>query len=127
MKRFLTVLLVVSLLSGCGGGALSLLTGGGPKVAANVQAGQTNSQTVGQTRNSNVKVTRSPNSTIRPVERPSTFNENQGVENVINNTTNIPPWFIIALVVWSIILWQLPSPDQLRDRYFSLRKRNKNN
>lgn len=40
------ILLLVALLalSGCGGGPLSLLTGGGPNVAANVQAGKENTQ-----------------------------------------------------------------------------------
>lgn len=47
--RHLPALLLILALAGCGANPLSLLTGGGPNVAANVQAGKTNSQTIGQT------------------------------------------------------------------------------
>lgn len=48
MKHIPALLLILAL-AGCGANPLSLLTGGGPNVAANVQAGKTNSQTIGQT------------------------------------------------------------------------------
>lgn len=44
MRKLILALILALGLSGCGGGPLSLLTGGGPNVAANVQAGKTNTQ-----------------------------------------------------------------------------------
>ena len=52
LKANLTaIVLSASLLTGCGMSPLSLMKGGGPNVAANIQAGKTNSQTIGTTKN----------------------------------------------------------------------------
>ena len=49
-SRLLLLLLVLTSIPSCSKGPLSLLTGGGPNVAANIQAGKTNSQTLGTTK-----------------------------------------------------------------------------
>ena len=84
-------------LAGCGASPLSLLTGGGPNVAANTQVGKENTQNVGL------------NSSLRPqlrVEAP--------VETVVQDTsttknTEIDPLMLILLVLG----WLAPSPNEM--------------
>ena len=105
----------ILLMAGCSGSPLSLLTGTpGVNTAANVQAGKTNSQTVGTT-----------NVTEQKLVRPKARNINQtadnnkvrsdSVETVVVN--ELPVWmvgvFLMLLVMWSYLLWMLPSPDQI--------------
>lgn len=108
MRRLLLALVLTLGLTGCGGGPLSLLTGGGPNVAANVQAGKTNTQTVGHSETSEQTI-------IRPQAR--TIEQSTGVTSVraetveqVNNT-NINPWFIGILMLFSGFL--IPSPAEI--------------
>lgn len=55
MKKLLLSALLALTLAGCGASPLSLLTGGGPNIAANTQIGKTNTQTLGQTQNTEIK------------------------------------------------------------------------
>ena len=94
-------------LAGCSNLPVSLasgLLGKGPNVAANVQAGKTNTQTVGETKNQEVKVT----------DNVGTVNLDEGTtvkaEEVASITINeTPVWLIVALVLG----WLLPSPNEI--------------
>lgn len=90
---------LVLLLAGCGGGPLSLLTGGGPNVAANVQAGKENTQqaVVNQER---VEAGRDVVQQTNPV----VANEVKEV-----NIQQTPIWMIVLLVLG----WLLPSPNEI--------------
>lgn len=86
-------------LAGCSGSPLSLLTGGGPNIAANVQAGKTNTQTLGTTQNTEVK-------------------GDLTVEHL--NQTNVDPWIIGALCLFAGFL--IPSHREIA-RYIRTRGR----
>lgn len=94
------------MIPGCGGSPLSLLTGGGPNVAANVQAGETNSQTVGVTENSSQEIIR-PNA--RDITQTSDTNsvKTEKVESLTIQET--PLWIVILLILG----WLLPSPGEM--------------
>jgi len=89
--KYVISLSLILLLSACGGGPLSLLTGGGPNVAANVQAGQENNQAVSQ-----VEANSTENTTI-----------DGGTVTIMNN--DIPLWMILLLILG----WILPSPREM--------------
>jgi hypothetical protein len=116
-SRLLLLLLVLTSTASCSSGALSLLTGGGPNVAANTQAGKTNSQTIGTTNNISPSVS---DSQVDKVDQRvvTTRVASDKVDVVTVNET--PPWLVIALVVWSIFLWQLPSPSQIGNWFSNL-------
>lgn len=86
-------LVALAFLAGCGpvSGLLSSLT---PGVAANVQAGQTNTQTIGQTENRNVRI-------IRPQGRVQVEESVSRADTVTNQTINkgIPVLYWVALVL----------------------------
>lgn len=79
---------------------LSLLTGGGPNVAANVQAGKTNSQTVGQTNNI------SPKTVVRPKARVETVDQS----NKTTTNNELPPWVWIVGIFLFIVGWVTDTP-----------------
>lgn len=89
------------LLVACSGvNPLGLLTGGGPNVAANVQAGKTNSQTVGQTNNV------APKAVVRPKARVETID--QSSKTTTNN--ELPVWvWIVGILTW-IVGWVTDTP-----------------
>jgi hypothetical protein len=95
------VLLLVALLalSGCGGGPLSLLTGGGPNVAAQTQIGKENTQqavAVQQKTEAGRDIIQKTN----PVEA-------ENIEEVTIQQT--PLWMLILLILG----WLLPSPNEI--------------
>jgi hypothetical protein len=94
------------LIAGCSGlSPLSLLTGGGPNVAANTQLGQENEQTVGLRSSNEQTIT-------RPQARDITQTADKGVkaESIEKVTVqNIPPWVLVLLVLG----WLLPSPGEI--------------
>lgn len=113
--RLLLLLLVwigsASLLTGCGKGPLSLLTGGGPNVAANVQAGKENSQAVVS------QTTR--NEAGRDVNTAQVQAEE--VKEVV--IQEVPPWVVLLLILG----WLLPSPNEIGrwiTNLFTRKKRN---
>ena len=77
----------------------SLLTGGGPNIAANTQIGKTNNQTIGQTN------TVAPSVSLRPNSRVDTVDQSNET-NVVNE---IQPWVLILLLLG----WLLPTPQQI--------------
>jgi hypothetical protein len=95
------VLLLVALLalSGCGGGPLSLLTGGGPNVAANVQAGKENTQQA-------VAVQQKTEAGRDVIQQTSPVVAENIEEVTIQQT---PMWMLILLILG----WLLPSPNEI--------------
>lgn len=114
-SRLLLLLLVwtgsASLLVGCGKGPLSLLTGGGPNVAANVQAGKENSQAV-------------VSQTVRN-EAGRDVNTAQVQADEVKEVTiqEVPPWVVLLLILG----WLLPSPNEIGRWITSLFTRKKRN
>jgi hypothetical protein len=99
-------LVLVLLLAGCSSGPLSLLTGGGPNVAANVQAGKTNTQTVGVTN------TNAPTASVRPNSRVDKID--QSVKTEIRY--ELPPWiWVLGILTW-IIGWVTDTPSTILRR-----------
>ena len=95
--RHLTALSLILLLSGCLN-PLSLLGGGGPNVAANVQAGAENNQTGVQVGD----ITKAE--TVYSGVAPS---GSVGSLNISNQ--DIPVWVILLLILG----WVLPSPQEI--------------
>jgi hypothetical protein len=91
----LIALIAILTVSGCTSGALSLLTGGGPNVAANTQIGKENNQGV------NISTT------SQPVLRPEGPVESVTQDNSTN--TNVSPWIILLLIIG----WLAPSPSEM--------------
>ena len=94
-------------LSSCSSFPLGLLGGGGPNVAANVQAGQTNNQTLGMSEQTTqeIKV-----ETIQGTIQQSKDSNSVRTEKVENLTINeIPVWVILLLLLG----WLLPTPAQI--------------
>lgn len=103
--KIVFVLFFVSLLASCSN-PLSLLLGGGPNIAANTQAGKTNTQTIGTTTLTEQKL-------VRPQARKITQTADTAkvkadrVETVVVN--EIPFWVLLLLVLG----WLLPSPNEI--------------
>ena len=91
------------LLAGCGGGPLSFLTGGGPNVAANVQAGAENRQ-------AGVSVEGATQSLVRPKAREIRQEQNTTrAETIQTYNANPPVWVWLLLVLG----WLMPSPGEM--------------
>lgn len=100
------------LLSSCSGlNPVSLLTGGGPNVAANVQVGKENSQAV-------------VSQTTR-IEAGGDVQQSRVISNGAGEVTvqEVPPWVILLLVLG----WLLPSPGEITRWVTNLFKRKKDN
>ena len=89
----------VLLLSGCGSSPLSLLTGGGPQIAANVQAGKENTQQVV----ANQTKTEAGRDVI---QQTSPVTADTIKEVTIQQT---PIWMMLLLILG----WLLPSPNEI--------------
>lgn len=97
MKYF--ILASFLLLAGCGGGPLSFLTGGGPNVAANVQAGKENTQQA-VVKQERIEAGRDVVQQTSPVV----------AENIKEVTIQQTPLWILILLVLG---WLLPSPNEI--------------
>ena len=95
-----TTLLIT--LNGCSSGALSLLTGGGPNVAANTQVGKENYQGV------------TTNVITQPELRPEGPVDTAIQDNSTN--TNIPFWFLVLFALG----WLAPSPQEMGRGFYNL-------
>ena len=109
--RILSIILAIPLLlliSSCSQIPSFLMGGGGgPNVAANVQAGQTNSQTVGTTSNSDQEVVVETLTGDLKQSNDTNKVNTDSVENI--NINEIPPWVLILLVLG----WLAPSPQEM--------------
>jgi len=108
-----SLLLSTFVLASCAGALpLGMLGGGGPNVAANVQAGKENTQQLV----ANQERTEAGRDIITETKQI----EAASVESVtINNVEDIPIWVWIALVVG----WVLPSPQEMARSFVSLFRR----
>ncbi len=98
------------LLAGCGG-PLSLLTGGGPNVAANVQAGQTNLQSAVSVEGQDLapKLSFGLGSTVSGVTQ-TTEQSQTRAETIQNYNAGIPAIYWIAWAMSFFIALWLDSP-----------------
>ena len=99
MMRILALALIL-FLTGCGGGGpLSLLTGGGTNVAANVQAGKENTQQV------------VANQTKTEAGRDVIQQTSPVIAETIKEVTiqQTPLWMMLLLILG----WLLPSPNEI--------------
>jgi hypothetical protein len=87
----------------------SFLLGGGPKVAANIQAGQTNTQTVGQTRINEPRI-------IRPKAKAITQ------DNSTTTNNELPIWVWITFIVTWIVGWVTDTPGTMIKDLFRRKK-----
>jgi starvation-inducible outer membrane lipoprotein len=102
------------LLTGCGALPLGMLGGGGPNVAANVQAGKENTQQVV----ANQQRTEAGRDIITETKQV----EAAAVETVtINNFADIPVWYWIAFMIG----WMAPSPPEMLRAFIGLFRRKK--
>lgn len=107
-KTWLCMGLILALTACSAGDAISLLTGGGPNVAANTQLGQVNEQVLGVATD-----TTTTQSLVRPEARDITQVQDtqrlkaDRVETVVNNES--PYWLILLALVG----WLLPSPGEI--------------
>lgn len=101
-------LILVLLLAGCGG-PLSFLTGGGPNLAANVQAGKENTQQV------------VGNQTSTEAGRDIVQQETPVIADTIEEVTiqQTPLWMMLLLILG----WLLPSPNEISRSIRGLFKR----
>lgn len=106
MIRALALLL---LLASCGS-PLGALLGGGPKVAANVQAGAENAQTFGKSETVDQSITRSTVGTVHQSKDTSTVAAGK-VEKVEVNQT--PAWLILAFAAALFLDSPLRWPEEI--------------
>ena len=107
--RLSLLLLVLTSTASCSKSPLSLLTGGGPNVAANTQIGKTNTQTLGTTNNIAPTVSVRPNARVDNIDQSNTTSRvsADSVETVVVN--EVPAWVILLLILG----WLLPSPNEI--------------
>lgn len=106
-SRMLLLPLVLMLTVSCSNPALSLLTGGGPNVAANTQVGKENTQTIGI------------NNSIRPVLRPEGDVGEVNQDNSTTKITEVDPLLLLLLIVG----WLAPSPNEIARGFMKLFRR----
>lgn len=122
MRRAVLALFCVLTLSGCMLSRIASLAAGGPDVADDGQIGKTNNRTLGQNNVTDLKIgNRVEAQKIVQSSDKSDVKADQ-VEAVVVH--NLPEGFfvwlavaVVALVVWSIFLWQLPAPERLKERW----------
>ncbi len=107
--RILPGLSLCLTLAACGTpvGKLAGAIGGGPNVAANVQAGETNAQTVGTADFTDQRVSRSQ---ARSIEQSAgrTGVRSESVQTVVVNE-GAKPWLLLL----GLLGWLLPTPMQI--------------
>lgn len=101
LRRLVLLTTLVLGLTACGVSPLSFLTGGGPNVAANVQAGAENNQ--GITLNTDAP-------------RVTTKGDIDKIDQSITNNTEIDPILIGLLILG----WLLPSPGEMGRGFIKL-------
>ena len=97
-------------MAGCGDGALSLLTGGGPNVAANVQAAKTATQTIGTTEVKDQRIEKVQARDIHQTADTSRVKA-ETVQTVV--VQEYPPWLILAFAAALFLDSPLRWPEQL--------------
>ena len=96
------------LMGACSGvNPIGLLTGGGPNVAANVQAGKTNTQTVGTTTVTEQKLVRPKARDIRQTADTNRVKAESADTVVVND---LPVWVWIVAILLFIVGWVTDTP-----------------
>jgi hypothetical protein len=113
MRLMIGVMVAFSLTSCASLNPLGFLSSG-VNTAANVQAGKTNTQTLGTTRNNTVT-----ESVVDKVDQSNNQLKTEKVETV--NIQQTPLWMIILLILG----WLLPSPGEMARWFKGLFKRKK--
>ena len=121
--RYLRLLLLLLVSTGLGNlvtgckGPLSLLTGGGPNVAANVQAAKTATQTIGSTTVTGDQKIENSSGHMVQIQEQQTKLVAENVDKVTINET--PIWIVLMLLLG----WILPTPNQIAKSILGLFKR----
>ena len=109
-SRLLLLLLVLTSTVNCSSlSPLSLLTGGGPNVAANTQIGKENKQGINTT----------IDNSVRPVARPEAPVDTIDQSNNTTNNNNVDPLLLLLLIIG----WLAPSPSEIGRGLLKLFKR----
>ena len=115
------VLIGLISLAGCSGGLnpLSLLSGGGPNVAANTQLGQENNQTLGtsETINKTFKVDKAEKVEVTELDQSSGDTQVEAKEiDSVTVENGLPLWLLWLLIpnfiIWYVLL-RLPPPERM--------------
>lgn len=103
------------LLTGCGASPLGLLTGGGPHVAANVQAAKTATQTIGQTSVSDSRIEAS--TAARDIRQSTETNRVRAdqVQTVVVN--ELPVWAVLLMLAGWLMDSPLRWPGQIANAF----------
>lgn len=104
--------------SGCTGINPLKVLGGGPNVAANVQAGQENNQTLGVSSSSDMNIVK-PQARDITQSQDTTSVKSEKVERVTVNNNSL------LLILIAIVGWLAPSPSEIGRGIRSLFSRNK--
>lgn len=119
LRSWLLLLVLIgstNLVIGCKG-PLSLLTGGGPNVAANVQVAKVATQTVGSsTVTGDQKIENSSGHMVQIQEQQSKLTAENVGKVTINETS-------FGMIILLILGWLLPTPNQIANTILGLFKR----
>jgi hypothetical protein len=116
LKVALLTLVLGNLVTGCKG-PLSLLTGGGPNVAANTQVAKTATQTIGKsTATGDQKIENSSGHMVQIQEQQTKLTAENVGKVTINET---PIWIVLMLILG----WILPTPNQIAKSILRMFKR----
>lgn len=116
--RITLVIIICLFLTACSG-PLKLLTGGGPSVAANVQAGAENNQTVGVSNNNDLRLVR-PKARSIEASTGETGVRAEEVQTVVVEAASNWIWVLISGIFVGIFIgWTIDTP---RDMIFGRRK-----
>ncbi|MFY0309644.1 bacteriophage spanin2 family protein [Leisingera sp. D0M16] len=109
MMRLLPGLCLCLALAACGSlaGKLAGAIGGSPNLAANVQAGRTNAQTVGQAVFSDQRIIRPQARSIEQSEGRTSV-RSESVQTIVVQE-DPPPWLLLVALAG----WLLPTPSQI--------------
>lgn len=110
-NHYLPLLLLVLVSSPSCSKLPSFLAGGGPNVAANVQAGKTNSQTLGTTNNTASSVSVKPDAKVNTIDQSNNSSQvlTERADTVVVN--EVPTWLI--LVFGLLCGFLIPSPAEI--------------
>lgn len=99
--------------AGCGGGPLSLLAGGGPNVAANVQAGRQNVQTLGRSEVFAPDVSRARAGQIAQAARDQVVTAERVEAVTILEAPAVPLWYWLGTFAAVLVAWELPRSSDM--------------
>jgi len=105
----------VSLVASCSSLPMKLLTGGGPKVAANTQVAKVATQTIGKSETNGdqkIELVQGHSNRVEQVQTQDNRIKTESVEKVVINETS--PWLIVMLM----IAWVLPTPQYIGNRIY---------